>query len=98
MMRTVHCPQIIFHSFKIHWREHAILVVRKVTAGKVHTLFSDMRSNHSFVTSVPLRFLGQFFQLLYDDAAIGHPQNQSGTDVIIKGENAKFFSEFSMVS
>src|SRR5690606_20396261 len=98
MVRAVHRPQVILHALEFHWWEHAVLVVRQVSAGEIHAFLRDVRRDHALVSTLAFIFLRELLEFFNDDGAIGQPKRQTLTYIVIHGEDAKFFSEFAVIT
>ena len=97
-MRAIHRFQIIFLPFKLHGRVHAISVIGQMSAREVHTFLRQMRSTNAFVSRYGLGLFRQSLQFFNQHTAIGQPQRQARTHIIIESENFHFLSNFAVIT
>ncbi len=91
MERTVHRADLVLTAFDVHCVEHVLGVEVCVTGDFPEFVAGDGRCVDYFVAASFVLFVKGLFYLATDDAALGHPENEAGANVLALSEQVEFF-------
>ena len=89
---------LVVALLQLHEGVHALLVVGEVPGLVVEGGAGDVGGGHAQVAGAELQLLHVALQLVAQDGAVGHPEGQSFTDLLVDGEDAQLAAELLVVA
>ena len=97
-MRAVHRPQHHLLVFKIHGREHIVVIMFPVAGTLVELHFGEIRRVHVLISGGPLALQNVIFEQPANGRALGQPERQPRADEFVYREQFELLAQLAVVA